>query len=124
MILLTFMVLAFGLIILFLPQPSPYPMTNFARLTENLTKLLIKLVWISPTTGRKRDTCPPKPTSLERDPRTSESLVPGVDPGPPIRINVPTLANTGSANFLIEGSGYIPREQVRVAFGRLGIFIT
>jgi hypothetical protein len=60
-----------------------------------------------------RDTCPPKPTSLEMDPRTSESLVPGVDPAPPIQIKVPTLANTGST-LLIEGTGYIPLEQVRV----------
>jgi hypothetical protein len=60
----------------------------------------------------EKDTCPPKPTSLERDPRT-KSLEPDADPGPPIRINVPTLANTGSI-LIIEGTGFIPLEEVRV----------
>ena len=62
---------------------------------------------------QERDTCPPKPTALEMDSRTSESREPGVDPAPPIQIDVPTLANTGST-LLIEGTGYIPLEQVRV----------
>lgn len=59
------------------------------------------------------DTCPPKPTELERDPRTSESVEPDAEPAPPIRIKVPTAANTGST-LLIEGTGFIPLEQVRV----------
>ena len=61
----------------------------------------------------ERDTCPPKPTALERDPRTSQSIEPDAEPAPLIQIKVPTITNTGST-LLIEGSGYIPLEQVRV----------
>ena len=61
----------------------------------------------------ERDTCPLKPTSLEWEPRTSESSEPNAESAPTIRIKVPTLANTGST-LLVEGTGYIPLEQVRV----------
>ena len=61
----------------------------------------------------ERETCPPKPTALERDPRTPESLDPDEEPAPPIQIKIPTLANTNST-LLIEGTDFIPLEQVRV----------
>ena len=71
---------------------------NFSRLVQQL---------------EERDTCPPKPTTLERDPRTSKAIEPDAEPAPLIQIMVPTVTNTGST-LLIEGSGYIPLEQVRV----------
>ena len=46
-------------------------------------------------------------------PRTPETLGPDTEPAPPILIKVPTLANT-NRTLLIEGTGYIPLEQVRV----------
>jgi hypothetical protein len=63
--------------------------------------------------AEEKDECPPKPTSLETDPRTSESLQSDAEPPPRIQIKAPTLANIGSS-ILIEGTGYIPLEQVRV----------
>jgi hypothetical protein len=61
----------------------------------------------------EKNTCPPKPTSLERNLQTSKSIEDGGDQGTPISIKVPTIANTGSS-LLIEGTGYIPLEQVRI----------
>lgn len=59
------------------------------------------------------DTCQPKPTILETDQRIPKSINPDTEPPPPIRIKVPTITNTGST-LLIEGTGFIPSEQVRV----------
>jgi hypothetical protein len=57
--------------------------------------------------------CPPKPTLLEMDPRTSKSMEFDTEPPDPIRIKVPTITNTGST-LLIEGTGFIPLEQIRI----------
>jgi hypothetical protein len=57
--------------------------------------------------------CPPKPTLLEKDLRISKSMEFDTEFPDPIRIKVPTITNTGST-LLIEGTGFIPLEQVRI----------
>ena len=64
--------------------------------------------------GQNLDSCPPKPSSSARDLRNFNTTIDQQNkPGLPIRITVPTIANTGSS-LIIEGSGFIPSEQVRV----------
>lgn len=64
--------------------------------------------------GQKLDNCPPKPSPSTRDLRNFNTTIDQQnEPRPPIRITVPTIANTGSS-LLIDGTGFIPFEKVRI----------